>query len=156
MMQLPALDAEERAYLQSLLPDSALRAFARRLEQRLLASLGVAVSASIMPIHDRKQAVADEPAIAIAPELAAAWLNLRLGGGTVTGALPLKDATLAAPLKALIRRALAESAVNAGEAVWPQAMRLHLSMGGQRGEVEISWNSVLALDWARRAIREKA
>lgn len=156
MMHLPALDAEERAYLLSLLPDSALQAFARRLEQRLLVNLGALASISVLPVGDRKPADADEPSIRIAPELAAAWLNLRLGGRAGPAAKPMKDASLAAPLMALIRRVLAESAVNAGEVDWPQAMRLYISIDGQRGEVEISWDSAHARDWARRAIREKA
>lgn len=154
-MQLPALDAEERAYLQSLLPNSALHAFARRLEQRLLVSLGVPASVSASPSDGGQEKASDgEPAIRIAPELAAAWLALRLGGRTGEGALPPKDAMLVAPFKALIRRVLAESAVNAGVADWPQAMRLRLSMGGQQGTVEIVWNSVCSLAWAQRTIRE--
>lgn len=157
MMQLPALDAEERAYLLSLLPDSALQAFARRLEQRLLASLGMPASVSISPAGGgQDKPIEDEPVIMIAPELAAAWLNLRLGGRTGTGAAPLKDAGLVAPFRALIRRTLAETAVNAGVFDWPQAMRLDLSMDGQQGTVEIVWNSARAQSWAQRAIRGKA
>lgn len=157
MMQLPALDAEEKAFLLSLLPDSALQAFARRLEQRLLASLGMPAGVSISPAEaGQDPLVADEPVISIAPALAAAWLGLRLGGRKGTGAPPLKDAGLAAPFKALIRRALAESVVNAGAFDWPQAMRLYLSMGGQQGTVEIVWDSTRASGWAQRAIREKA
>lgn len=154
MMVLPPLAAEERACLQSRPTDSVLQGFALRLEQRLLASLGVRASANISPLQDGRDAGEDEPAIRIAPELAGAWLALRLGGKP-SGASPTGDARLAAPFKALIRRTLAESAVNAGASEWPQAMRLELSMGGRQGTVEIFWNGARALEWARRAIREK-
>lgn len=44
MMQLPALNPEERVYLQSALPNSALLALSERLRRHLMVSLGKAVS----------------------------------------------------------------------------------------------------------------
>ncbi len=156
-MQLPALDPQERAWLQALLPNGAARSFASRLRQRLLASLGVPVSVSESPGVEAQGAPAgNEPMIAIEPELAAAWLALRLGGRPGTGGLALKDDTLAMPFKALIHRALAEAVVNSGEAAWPQAMRFSVAMGGRQGMVEIFWNGAHAMAWARRTVREKA
>ncbi len=155
-MRLPALDPRERIWLQARLPGSTLPAFARRLQQRLIASLGVPVGICELPGGEAQGAAApDEPVIAVQPELAAAWLALRLGGKAGAG-LPLRDGALAAPLRALIRRTLAEAVINSGETAWPQAMRLSVAMGGQQGIVEIFWNGAHALAWARRAMREKA
>ena len=156
-MQLPALEPHERAYLQALQPNGSMQAFASRLRQRLVAALGVQASVSVsaggampgMPTDD-------EPLITIEPELAAAWLALRLGGKVGMAGLPLKDITLAEPFKTLVRRALAESVINTGPATWPQVMRLHVAIGGQQGAVEVCWNSECAMTWAHRAIREKA
>ncbi|MEW6133929.1 MAG: hypothetical protein AB1591_12345 [Pseudomonadota bacterium] len=154
MMALSPLAAEERACLQSFLPGGMLHGFARRLEQRLLASLGVQANAVVSPLRDGGDTGGDEPVIRIAPELADAWLALRLGGKPSGVSMP-GDERLAVPFKTLIRRTLAESAVNAGKEEWPQAMRLELFLGGRQGTVEIFWNGARALEWARRAIREK-
>lgn len=158
MMRLPALDPRERAHLQALQPSTPVRAFACRLRQRLLVSLGAAVEVGETPCDSaRDQAMhGNEPAIRIEPELAAAWLALRLGAKT--GALGglIKDDTLAAPFRILVRRTLAESVINAGTVDWPQAMRLRIAMGGRTGSVDIFWNSAHAMAWAHRTIREKA
>jgi len=156
MMQLPALSPEERAYLQAGLPNNALPALAERLRQRLVVSLGTAVSVSEGP-GSTAHAVPNgkEPVIEIEPELAAAWLAVRYGGKPGTASLQVKDDALINPFRALIRRALAETVINLGDAAWPQAVRLQVSIGQQQGAVEIFWNSEQALPWARRAIREK-
>ena len=157
MMQLPALDPQERAYLQARLPDAPTHTFAFRLRQRLIANLGVPVeviesTASVVQgLPDR-----DEPVIEIETGLAASWLNTRLGGRSgVTGA-PLKDAMLIESFKRLIRRTLAESVFNSGALAWPQAMHLVVAMGGRQGAVDIFWNSAHAMAWARRTMGEKA
>lgn len=156
MMQLPALSPEERACLQSGQPDKALPMLAERLRRRLVASLGVTVFVNELPGgHARALPHAGEPVIEIDPELAGAWLAARLGGTANANAWPVRDAALLAPLVALIRRALAETVVNLGEAAWPQAMRLQVVIGPQPGAVEIFWNSERAMPWARRTIREK-
>lgn len=159
MMRLPALDPRERAYLQALQPSTPVRAFANRLRQRLLASLRAAVEVGEAPCDSlRDQAIhaGNEPVILIEAELAAAWLALRLGGKTGSMGGLIKDDTLVAPFRTLIRRTLAESVVNAGKADWPQAMRLRIALGGRTGSVDIFWNSAHALAWAHRTIREKA
>ena len=159
MMRLPALDPHERAYLQALQPSTPVRVFACRLRQRLLASLGAAVEVGETPcdpMRDQAMHAGSEPAILIEPELAAAWLALRLGGKAgCTGGL-IRDDDLTAPFRLLIRRTLAESVVNAGKADWPQAMRLRIAMGGRMGAIDIFWNSANAMAWAHRTIREKA
>jgi hypothetical protein len=157
MMQLPALSPEERAYLRSMQPGSALQALAARLRQRLIAQLGVAVTVCESPgtppqgVHS-----AEEPIIKIGHELAAAWLSVRLGGKPGTASQPFKDDSLIKPFRMLIARALAESAINLGEAVWPRTMCLNVSIGSQQGLVEIYWSNAHAVAWARRAIRESA
>lgn len=157
MMQLPALSLEERACLQSGQPDSALPMLAERLRQRLVVSLGVAVSVNELPGgHARALPDGSEPMIEIDQELAGAWLAARLGGAANAKAWPVRDAALFAPLVALIRRALAEAVVNLGDAAWPQAMCLQVRIGPQPGAVEIFWNSERAMPWARRTIREKS
>ncbi len=156
-MRLPALDPRERAYLQALSPNSAVRSFASRLRQRLLASLGVPAEVSEAQGGGAQVGTAgEEPMIAIEPGLAAAWLALRLGGRPGTHERALKDASLSDPLRALVGRALAEAVINSGEAVWPQSMRLHVALGGRQGIIEIFWNGAQAMGWARRVVREKA
>lgn len=156
-MLLPALAPHERACLLGSQPDGPVRVLAVRLQKRLLASLGTPVGIGELPAVEVQGVPAgDEPVIAIQPELAAAWLAMRLGGKSATAGLPLKDASLSEPFKALIRRALAESVVNAGAAAWPRLVRLQVFMGGQQGGVDIVWNSAHAMAWARRVIREKA
>jgi hypothetical protein len=156
MLQLPALDPEERACLQSLLPGSPLAALAERLRKRLIASLGVAVTVWESPSTAAPETISgDEPLIRIEPELAAAWLAVRLGGKCGTAGLQIRDASLAEPFRMLIGRALAETVINLGKASWPQAMRLRVAIGRQQGVVDIFWNSEHAMPWARRAIRER-
>lgn len=157
MMQLPALSPEERACLQSGQPNSALQMLAERLRQRLVASLGVMVSINELPGgHAKALPGGSEPAIEIDQEFAGAWLAVRLGGAAKAGAWQVRDAALLAPLVALVRRALAETVINLGDAAWPQVMRLQVRIGPQQGAVEISWNSERAMPWARRTIREKS
>jgi hypothetical protein len=157
MMRLPVLDAQERAYLQALQPHGALQVFASRLRQHLLASLGAPVEVSALPDAVQASPAGSEPSIAIAPELAAAWLGLRFGGKPGAGDRPPAHAALCKPFVRMIRRALAESVVNAGTVhAWPAVMRLQLSMGGGGGAVDIVWNSVHAQAWARGVIRERA
>lgn len=156
MMLLPALTPEEQACLQALQPDEQLQMFAARLRQRLIASLGAPASVSAGVCGEpRAMPAGDEPVIAIDTDLAAAWLDLRMGGQGGAAGRQMKDSRLADPFKTLIRRALAESVVNAGLADWPHAMQLRLDMGGQTGKADIFWNSAHAMDWARRVIREK-
>ncbi len=156
MMRLPALDPRERACLQALQPGTPLRAFAHRLQQRLIASLAVPVDVREIPCEPAGKPAGDEPVIIIEPQIAAAWLALRLGGKPAASDGPIRDEALVAPFKRLVRRTLAESALNAGEAVWPQAMRLRIGMGGRQGPIDISWSGAQVADWARRVIREKA
>lgn len=157
MMHLPALAAQERACLQDPRPHGAAQSFAFRLRQRLIAGLGAAVEVSEAPVAGAPDLPADdEPAIAIQPELAAAWLSLRLGGRPGAAEPALKDARLAEAFRTLIRRTLAESVFNGGEAAWPARLRLRLVLDGRQGDVDIVWNSAHARAWARRAIKEKA
>lgn len=157
MMRLPALDARERACLQAPQSDAAAQAFAGRLRQRLVASLGVPASVSAAECGGLDEFDGGaEPAIAIAPELAEAWLVLRLGGRPDAARAVRMDEQLIRPFKAAIRRALAESVVNAGAAGWPQMMRLDVALGGRQGRVEIFWDGAHAGEWSRRTIREKA
>lgn len=157
MMQLSALEPEERAYLQSLASNPALRALAARLRQRLVATLGVAAEVDELPGSAGTSFTSgSEPAIGIAPALAAAWLAVRLGGRPGMLVLQVKDDALVEPLRHLVRRALAETVINLGDTAWPQAVRLQVAIGPQRGEVEIFWNGGHAMAWARRVIREKA
>lgn len=157
MMQLPALSPEERAYLQSAQPSSALQALAQRLRRHLVVSLGQAVTVDVSPgslnsIH----LSGDEPVVRIDRELALSWLCVRFGGKPGTASLQLKDEALIDPFRTLIRRALAETVINLADTVsWPPVMRLHINIGPQQGTVEIFWNNERAVSWARRAIREK-
>lgn len=157
MMRLPALESHELAYLRN--PQSAVPvlSFAGRLRQRLIASLGVSVGVDDVPVAGAQDYLpGGEPSIAVQPELASAWLVLRLGGKPAGGERAIKDASLADPFKALVRRTLAETVVNAGEAAWPARIRLCVSLGGKGGNVDIAWNSAHARVWARRTIREKS
>lgn len=157
MMQLPALSPEERACLQRGLAVNALAALAERIRGHLMVSLGEPVAVSEIPgAFAHHLAGGDEPAIRIDPGLAAAWLAMRLGGKPGSACVSIRDEALIEPFRGLIRRALAETAVNLGAAAWPQAMRLSVAIGPQAGSVEIFWNSARAGSWARRAIREKA
>lgn len=155
-MQLPALAPEERACLRALQPGAPVHVFARRLQQRLLAALGVRVSVRGALCDEVRTTPGEEPVIVVDAELASAWLDLRMGGKAPGARLPMKDAALADPFRAVIRRTLAESVVNAGKAEWPQATRLCLDLGGQTGNTDIFWNSAHAMDWARRILRERA
>ena len=156
MMTLPALDPHERACLLGSQPDRVVGMFAARLEKRLFASLGVPIAINELPVGEAQGLPAgDEPMIEIRPELASAWLGLRLGGKPAATMMSLKDARLSEPFRNLVRRTLAESVVNAGAAAWPRLMRLQLAMGGQQGSMDIAWNSAHALAWAHRVIREK-
>ncbi len=157
MMPLPALDEAERAYLRAPQSDAAVEVFAARLRQRLVASLGVPASVSASECGGLDQSGSRaEPAIAIAPELAEAWLASRFGGRPGAVWVARMDEERLRPFTAAIRRALAESVVNAGAADWPHRMRLDVSLGGRHGRVEIFWDGAHAKDWARRALREKA
>ena len=156
MMRLPALAPEEIACLRGLQPGAPAHVFASRLQQRLFAALGVRVSVRGALCDEVRTAPGEEPVIVVDAELASAWLGLRMGGKAPGARLWMKDAALADPFRAVIRRALAESVVNAGEAEWPQAMRLCLDLGGQTGNTDIFWNSAHAMDWARRILRERA
>lgn len=157
MMRLPGLEPHERAYLNTQQQNGPVPSFASRLQQRLTASVGVPVVVREAPVAGVADVPAgDEPAIAIQPELSAAWLALRLGGRPGKVCAALKDHSLAQTFKALIRRTLAESIFNAGESVWPNHMRLQMIMADTPGEVDIVWNSVHAWHWARRVIKEKA
>jgi hypothetical protein len=156
-MRLPELEAGERACLQAPLTATMPQALAGRLQQHLIASLGVPASVSETGCGDAQNLHAGaEPAITIAPELAAAWLALRLGGRTGARCLPIKDEQLAQPFRAMVRRALAESVINSGTGAWPQLIRLNVALDGQQGAVEIFWNSAHAMAWSRRTVREKA
>lgn len=156
MLQLPALDPEERAFLQSLQPNGALRALAGRVRQRLIAALGVRVEVRELPGLPARDVHSDEPVIEIENQLAGAWLTLRLGGKAGTTDLSIKDEALAEPLRRQIRLALAETVVNLGEPAWPPSLRMRVDIGPRQGRVEIFWNSRQAMTWARRAIRERA
>ena len=157
MLELPALDAEERAHLQSFLPNSVLQALANRLRQRLVAALGMKVNVCELPVVPAQDlSSASEPVIEIENELAAAWLAVRFGGKPGIASLQIGNSSLIEPFKGLIRRALAEAVINHGKTVWPQAIRLQVAIDGQQGVVEIFWDSERALPWARRAIRERA
>jgi hypothetical protein len=156
MMRLPALTPDERAWLQPISPSGALTALAERVRCHLMVSLGGSVAVSEFP-----GAVAQgplrgvEPLIRIAPELAAVWLAVRLGGKPEKAGMQTGDGALIEPFRGLIRRALAEAVINYGDTAWPQAMRMRVAIGSVQGNVEISWNSVHAVSWARQAIREK-
>lgn len=156
-MRLPELEARERACLQAPMSAAVAQVLAGRLQQHLVASLGVPASVSDTGCGDAQNLHAGaEPAITIAPALAAAWLSLRLGGRPGAKCLPLKDERLARPFRAMVRRALAESVVNSGTGAWPQQIRLSVVLDGQQGVVEVFWNSAHAMAWARQAVREKA
>lgn len=156
MMQLPTLSPEEHAYLQSLLPNSALQALAERLRRHLLVSLGQAVSVSASPGSAAPDFLGgDEPVVRIDRVLALAWLSVRFGGKPDAVSLRVKEGALIDPFRMLVRRAMAETVINHANAAWPAAVRLHVSIGQQQGDVEILWNSERAMSWARRAIREK-
>lgn len=157
MLRLPRLEPEERAYLQGLGSADVSQALANRLRQRLVATLGgqVAVRASLANLP-ASMLGGNEPVIRIEPDLALAWLAVRLGGKPGRQRLKPGDETLHEPFRLLVRRALAETVVNLGaEACWPRALRLEATIGGQQGAVDIFWNSDHALAWAHRAIREK-
>ena len=155
MMQLPELNAEERASLQSGLPDAGVQSLAERLRQGLVVSLGQKVAVSCLPV----KAVPGlpehgEPVISMEPELAAAWLALRYGGKTETGYWPVRDADLLKPFQVLVRRALAHAVINLGDnAAWPRVMRLQIAIGLHQGRLEIIWDGRCAMSWARREIR---
>lgn len=157
MLQLPALEPDERAYLQGLQNNGSLQALASRLRQRLVAALGSAVSVSASPGNISEDTLnGEEPEIRIDRELADAWLAVRFGGKPGTpGGWPAAAALLE-PFKSLIRQSLAETVVNLGaDAAWPPVLGLQVAIGGQQGTVEIFWNGAHALPWARRAIRGK-
>lgn len=156
MMQLPALSPEERTWLLSVPSGAQLPAFAARLRQRLVASLGAParISANAGNVAQAPPA-GDEPVIVIDSDLASAWLDLRMGGRGNGTARSMKDSSLIDPFRALIRRALAESVVNAGPADWPQFMQLYMQLGGGMGEAEVFWNSAHAMDWARKILGER-
>lgn len=156
MMQLPALNPEERAYLQSALPNNPLQALSERLRRHLTVSLGEAVSASASQVGAAPdQLDSDEPVIRVDHVLALAWLSVRFGGKPHTVSSRVKEGALIDPFRMLIRRALAETVINNDHAAWPVAMRLQINIGQQQGNVEIFWNSARAMPWAHRAIREK-
>jgi hypothetical protein len=157
MLKLPALETAERAYLESLQRGGALTALANRLGQRLVAMLGTRVSVSAVPFGmPAGGSSGDEPEIRIDAELRSAWLAVRFGGKPGETDTQLGSEALCAPFQRLLRRVLAETAVNLGpEAAWPQALVLNVSIGGRQGNAEIFWNSVHAMAWARHAIREK-
>jgi hypothetical protein len=157
MLRLPRLEPEERAYLHGLGSEDVFQALAKRLRQRLVATLGaqVAVRGSLADLPEPMLG-GNEPVIRIEPDLALAWLAVRLGGKPGRQRLKLGDETLHEPFRLMVRRALAETVVNLGaEAYWPRALGLDVTIGGQQGAVEIFWNSEHALAWAHRAIREK-
>lgn len=157
MLKLPALETAERAYLQSLQQGGALPALANRLGQRLVAMLGTRVSVYAVPLGMPASSLCgDEPEIRIDGELGTAWLAARLGGTPRETGTQFRSDAFCAPFQRLLRRVLAETAVNQGpEAAWPEALVLNVSIGGRQGKAEIFWNSAHALAWARRAIREK-
>ena len=157
MLRLPRLEPEERAYLQGLGCEDVFQALANRLRQRLVAMLGARVSVRGSLGHPpESMPCSNEPVIRIEPDLALAWLAVRLGGKPGRQRLKPGDETLHEPFRLLVRRALAETVVNLGsEASWPRALRLDVAIGGQQGAVDIFWNSDHALAWAHRAIREK-
>jgi hypothetical protein len=158
MLQLPALESDELAYLQTLQASGGLQALASRLRQRFVAALGVAVSVSASPGTISGDSLSgDEPEIRIDRALADAWLAVRFGGRPGTPSGQSADAALIGPFKWLIRRALAETVVNLGpDVAWSPALSLQVAIGGQQGTVEIFWNSAHALSWARRAIGGKS
>lgn len=158
MLQLPELDAEERASLRSMQPDSATQALASRLQQRLVAALGTAAMVTVLQGKSGAQDWERNgfPEIRLDDKLAAAWLGLRFGGSADSEGFRIGDSSLLRPLESLVRRALAESVINHGSDSWPQAMKLQITIGGSQGTVEILWNSAQALSWAQRAIRGKA
>ena len=159
MMRLSGLSREELAWLQTLQPCGELHALGERVRQHVVAALGVKVAVSCLPngvagrMNDH-----DEPLIEISPELMDAWVNARYGGGkTQARNAAVHDATFVSPLVALVRRALAQTAINLGEkASWPCTLRLQAVIGKQGGMATISLNSERIHLWARRAIREKS
>jgi hypothetical protein len=156
MMPLPALSPEERAYLQSAQPNSALQALAGRLRRHLMVGLGQAAAVGASPASQAPGLLrGSEPVIRISAELAAAWLSVRFGGKPGAESLQLRDDALVDPFRMLIRRALAETVINLVDAVWPPAIQMQVDIGAQQGVVEIFWNSERAVAWARRTIREK-
>ncbi len=157
MIRLSELSPEERACLRLEKPEDHLQAFAERLRQKLIAALGQKVTIGYFPgdtAHARPEG--NEPVIEIEDGLAEAWLTVRYGGRAEVAAWQFSDSSLLTPLSRLVRRTLAESVFNAGDnASWPEAMSFQASIGKQQGELKIVWNSMHAMSWARRAIREK-
>lgn len=154
MMQLPELNAEERAALHSGLPDAGLQSLAERLRQGLVVSLGQKVAVSCLPVKTAPGlSEHGGPVIRMEPELAAAWLAMRYGGKTEAGYWPVRDAALLKPFQILVRRALAHAVINLGDnAAWPQVMCLQITIGLHQGRLEIIWDGRRAMSWARREI----
>lgn len=159
MMKLPALSAEERAWIASGLPDDAVLVLAERICLHFQATFGIRMLvAGSHAVHTLEPFTGSEPAINIDAVLASAWLDLRYGGrptGYVGGG---HHPAWNVPLIALVRRALAEAVINYGEAnhgehaSWPQAMQIQLQTGSLVGTINISWNSEHAWRWSRQYI----
>lgn len=159
MIKLPALSAEERAWIASGLPDDAVRVLAERICLHLQATFGIRMLIVgnhavqlIEPFTD------SEPQIKIDAALASAWLDLRYGGKLTGYVGSSHDPAWNIPLIELVRRALAEtvinhSAINRSDSVrWPQAMRIQLQAGSLVGTINILWNNEQACRWSRQYI----
>lgn len=164
MMKLPALSAEERAWIASGLPDDAVQVLAERIRLHLQATFGIRVLvAGCHAVCSLEPFVGSEPAINIDAVLASAWLDLRYGGRPASYVSGAHHLAWNLPLIALVRRALAETVINHGEtnhseinygehASWPQAMQIQLQTGSLVGTINISWNNKHAWRWARQYI----
>jgi hypothetical protein len=153
MLALPELSAEERACLESGLPDEPVLALAQRICLHL-ASQGIrAVILEHSALCTTTLFKGRQPVIRIAPELASAWLNLRFGGKPSAYVGKVDTPALTKPLAQLIQHALAETVINLSERTpWPQAMKIQLHMGLLIGAIDIDWNCDEAWYWAQQTI----
>lgn len=150
-MRLPALSAEEKAFLSSAGDGiSILNCLAERVGCSLTACLGVPVQVANARVMQGPDAEMPRvPRVVPSREMVNAWVNVRFGGHPETGSRQVTD-SLAESLVLILKRALAESVINLGnELVWPAAIGLELNIQNVRCDVECFTDPENLMNWAK-------
>lgn len=151
MMRLPALTAEEQAFLaQAGDEPSVLNALAERVRCRLAARLGVSVQcADAWEIRTAGEHASGTPIILPSKEMKDTWLAVRFGGAGKTRC-EYVTTSLTGSLDRTLALALAEAAINLEDRIeWPEAVGMALAIQNDRCEVKFFIDPGCLMNWSR-------
>lgn len=154
-MQLPALTAEEKAYL---VPGKQEQSIITGLSERVRGSLTAALGLPVRLRHagsvwSSKPETFGVPTVVPGPELISCWIRQRFGG--MAGKADFQGSDhFSGSLLRLLEHAWAETVINLGrDQDWPPAIRLELGIQEKTCGLEFSAMPESLMAWAELEIK---